>query len=129
MNDDDDDSKPTAFELLLWGPHHHKLLAVLARGKLPAEVTVRSGPEGAVVRLGFSAPPEFVEQLFARIDRAHLEGGLDAGVVVDKPLTGKRLREEWASALRVRNVALPLTKRRPTVSVDGDVDWFFIDPF
>src|SRR5205085_2293975 len=82
---------------------------------------------GATLRLGFAVDPLFVEALIARIERAQREGGVFAGILPDKPLTGAQLRDEWTRALRTKNVALPLTKKRPTVSPDGDVPWFFDD--
>lgn len=122
-----DDDLPASFELLVWGAQHSRVLTGLARAKLPPGVTLSAGPMGAVLKIPLWAPPEWVELLLGRIERAQLEGGLEVGLLPDRPLNPRRLREAWASARRTRNVAMPLTQKKPTVTMPGGFadDWWF----
>lgn len=127
MNDDEEDL-PRSFDLLVWGRHHEKALKALARSKLPQEVQLTAGPAGAVLKIPLTIDREFIEALLARLERAQLEGGLHLGTLPDRPLTQKRLREEWASAVRTRRIAVPLTKKDLEDTVPGfAASWSFDD--
>lgn len=120
---DDEDDLPVSFDLLLWGTQHPRVLEALSRGKLPAEVKLSSGPLGAVLKIPLSTAPEWMGQLIDRLERAQREGGLELGVLPDRPLSPKQLREQWASALRTRKVAVPLTRAESTVTDSRDWDF------
>lgn len=96
------------FELAVWGPHHAKALQ-----RLPKGVEVTRGPDGALLSFPPTTAPDVAEALFAKLERAQKEGGLFVGLLPDRPLTPAQVRREWASAVRVRNVPLALTKKRP----------------
>lgn len=98
------------------------MLTALARAKLPEGVKVSSGSLRAVVQIPLSVQPEWMELLLGRIERAQLEGDLHVGCLPDRPLKAKQLRDAWASAVRTRNVAVPLTRAEPTMGTDGVTD-------
>jgi hypothetical protein len=125
MNDDDD--LPSSFDLLVWGPQHPRVLAALSRAKLPQGVQLSTGPLGAVVKIPLFAQPEWMELLIARLERAQLEGGLQLGLLPDRPLNAKQLRDEWASALRTRGIAVRLTPRESSMPVGFTENWWLDD--
>lgn len=125
MNDDDD--LPSSFDLLVWGPQHPRVLTALSRAKLPPGVQLSTGPLGAVLKISLSAQPEWVELLIARLERAQLEGGLDMGLLPDRPLNANQLRDEWASALRTRKIEVRLTPREPSEPDPFAQNWWLDD--
>ena len=99
---------------------------VLSQAKLPPSVAISTGPLGAVLKISFWTQRDWVELLFARLDDAQ---GLRFGLLPDRPLTVKQLRAEWASAVRTRKVAVPLTRPPPTVTVGGSPEKWSLDDF
>ena len=120
-----DDDLPRSFDLLVWGAAHPRMLTALRRAKLPPGVEVSKGPLGAVVRIPLFTDAAWFALLLGRVERALHEGGLEVGLLPERPLTVLELRERWESAVRTRAVAQPLTKKPPSVKMPGSVapDW------
>jgi hypothetical protein len=107
MTDDID----RTFELFLWGDRVHRAVTALRKVKLPAEVSLRTGPLGATLLFEPQLPTEIFRALVQRLEQER-KAGLLFGLTVDKPCPASDVLDAWDSFQRRAGIPRDLTKRK-----------------